>query len=207
MLNSLARAAVSKVTDPIGRGLLRLGLSPDLVTVIGTAGVVGGAIALLGTGHLFAGTMVVTFFVLFDLFDGAMARARGYGTTFGEVLDASCDRIADGAVFGALAYYAFVGLNQPALGAAALIALATGQIVSYIKARSDAVDLRISGGLAERAERNVLGLVGAGLHGLGVPYALAVCLWALAAASLITVVQRLIQVRQAYLDTGTAGGR
>ncbi|AZI57719.1 CDP-alcohol phosphatidyltransferase family protein [Nakamurella antarctica] len=198
MLNGLARDAVSRVTDPVGRGLLKLGLTPDAVTVIGTVGAVVGAIWLFGIGQLFAGTMVVTFFVLFDLFDGAMARARGYGTDFGVVLDASCDRIADGAVFGALAFYSFVYLDQPSVGVAALLSLVTGQVVSYIKARADSVGLTISGALAERAERNVLGLVGAGLQGLGVPHALEICLWILAAASVFTVVQRLLQVRAAY---------
>ena len=77
MLNSLARSSVSKVTDPIGRGLLRAGLSPDLITVIGTIGVVAGSVALLAPGYLFWGCMVVTIFVLADLVDGAMARARG----------------------------------------------------------------------------------------------------------------------------------
>ena len=119
-------------------GLLRAGLSPDLVTVIGTIGVVAGSVALLGTGHLFWGCMVVTVFVLADLVDGAMARARGYGTDFGVVLDASCDRIADGALFGALAFYAFSS-DQRVLGVAALICLVTGQVISYVKARADSV--------------------------------------------------------------------
>ena len=196
MLNSLARASVSKVTDPIGRGLLRFGLTPDIVTIVGTIGVVVGALALLATGHLFWGTMVVTLFVLMDLVDGAMARARGHGTDFGVVLDASCDRIADGAVFGALAFYVF-GQGNTALGVAALLCLVTGQVISYVKARADSVDLPIGGALAERAERNVLGLVGSGLAGLGVPYALDVALWLLAAAGIVTVIQRLVQVRQA----------
>lgn len=194
MLNSLARASVSKVTDPIGRGALKIGLTPDLVTVLGTVGVVGGAIGLLGTGHLFAGTMVVTVFVILDLVDGAMARARGFGTRFGLVLDASCDRIADGAIFGSIAFYCFQR-DQPLLGVLALVVLVAGQVVSYVKARADSVDLRIGGALAERAERNVIGLVGTGLAGLGVPYALEISLWALAAACLFTVVQRLLQVR------------
>lgn len=198
MLNGLARSAVSRVTDPIGRGLLKSGLNPDTVTILGTAGAVIGAIALFGTNHLFIGTMVVTLFVLFDLFDGAMARARGYGTDFGVVLDASCDRIADGAVFGSLAFYAFVYLEQPSVGIAALLSLVTGQVVSYIKARADSVNLPISGALAERAERNVLGLVGSGLQGLGVPHALEICLWILAAASVFTMFQRFIQVKAAY---------
>jgi CDP-diacylglycerol--glycerol-3-phosphate 3-phosphatidyltransferase len=203
MLNALARASVSKVTDPIGRGLLRVGLSPDLVTIVGTAGVVGGSIGLLATGYLFVGTVVVTAFVLFDLLDGAMARARGYGTDFGVVLDASCDRIADGALLASLAFYAFTtgghdGRSE-ALGAATLVALVSAQVVSYVKARADSVELKIGGALAERAERNVIALVAAGLEGLGVPHALAVGLWLLAVVSLVTVVQRLAQVRIAYL--------
>ncbi|GGM14037.1 phosphatidylinositol phosphate synthase [Nakamurella endophytica] len=202
MLNSLARGSVSRVTDPIGRALLRAGLGPDLVTVLGTVGVVVGSVTLLGTGHLFVGTLVVTAFVLFDLFDGAMARARGYGTRFGLVLDASCDRIADGALFGSLAYWAFVGDHNPPLGVACLLVLVAGQVVSYVKARADSVDLRIGGAIAERAERNVLGLVGSGLAGLHVPLAMQVCLWALAAACVVTVVQRLAQVRAAATAAG-----
>jgi CDP-diacylglycerol--glycerol-3-phosphate 3-phosphatidyltransferase len=206
MLNSLARSSVSKVMDPIGRGLLKAGLTPDVVTIIGTIGVVAGSIALLATGHLFAGTMVVSFFVLCDLVDGAMARARGHGTDFGVVLDASCDRIADGALFGALTYYAFT-TDQRLLGIAALICLVSGQVISYVKARADSVELAIGGALAERAERNVLGLVGAGLAGLGVPYALDVALWLLAAAGLVTVVQRLVQVRRAAVKAAAEPGR
>ena len=201
MLNSLARGSVSKVTDPVGRTFFRWGLSPDLVTVIGTVGAVVGAITLLAPGHLFAGTMVVMVFVFFDLFDGAMARARGYGTKFGVVLDASCDRIADGAIFGSVAYYCF-STGQRALGVASLIVLVAAQVVSYVKARADSVNLPIGGALAERAERNVVGLVGTGLAGLGVHHALAICTWALAAACVITVVQRLVQVRNAAIKAG-----
>lgn len=204
MLNTLARATVSKVTEPIGRGLLRLGLTPDGVTVLGTVGVVAGSVGLIATGKLFLGTVVVTLFVIFDLFDGAMARVRGYGTRFGVVLDASCDRIADAALFGAIAYYAFVGLESAALGAAALLALGSGQVVSYVKARADSVELHVKGAIAERAERNVLGLVGTGLSGLGVPYALEILLWLLAAASVVTVIQRLVQVRVAAVQRDRA---
>lgn len=208
MLNSHARSAVSKVADPVGRGLLRIGLSPDVVTLVGTAGVVAGAVVLFPLGQLFAGTVVITAFVLLDLVDGAMARARGYGTDFGVVLDASCDRIADGAVFGAIAYYCFTSGNSPDIGVAALICLVTAQVISYIKARADSVDLRIGGALAERAERNLLGLFGTGLAGLEVPHILAVLLWVLAVASIVTVIQRMLQVRRAYLarPAGDAAG-
>ncbi len=197
MLNALARGSVSKITDPVGRGMLHIGLSPDLVTVIGTLGAVAASIVLFPTGHLFWGTVAVTLFVFFDLFDGAMARARGFGTDFGVVLDASCDRIADGALFGSLAYYCLVVKQDNPLGVACLVILVAGQVISYVKARADSVGLRIGGALAERAERNVLGLVGAGLAGLGLTLALPICLWLLAAACLVTVVQRLVQVRGA----------
>ncbi|MTD16382.1 CDP-alcohol phosphatidyltransferase family protein [Nakamurella sp. YIM 132087] len=202
MLNALARASVSRVTDPIGRGLLRAGLGPDLVTVVGTVGVVAGAVGLLATGHLFVGTLVVTVFVMFDLLDGAMARARGYGTKFGLVLDASCDRIADGAIFGSVAFYCFTQRDDRWLGLACLLILVGGQVVSYVKARADSVELHIGGAIAERAERNVVGLVGTGLAGLGVPLAMPICLWILAAACLATVVQRLVQVRAAAKAAG-----
>lgn len=205
MLNALARASVSKVTEPIGKGLLRLGMTPDGVTVIGTLGVVGGSIGLIATGHLLAGTIVATVFVLFDLFDGAMARVRGFGTAFGVVLDASCDRVADAALFGSIAYYAFAHAHSSALGVAALLALGSGQVVSYIKARADSVGLRIRGAIAERAERNVLGLVGTGVAGLGAPAVLDVLLWVLAIASVVTVAQRLVQVRRAAVQTGAPG--
>lgn len=204
MLNTFARSAVSKVVDPIGRAFLRMGLTPDAVTLIGTAGVVVGALALLALGQLFWGTVVITAFVLFDLVDGAMARARGYGTPFGVVLDATCDRIADGAVFGAIVYWCFTRGAVPEVGIAALVCLVTAQVISYVKARADSVDLPIGGALAERAERNLLALFGTGLAGLGVQHVLAWLLWILAAASVVTVVQRLWQVRQVYLRR-TAG--
>ena len=212
MLNALARGGVSKVTDPIGRGLLKIGLSPDLVTIIGTVGVVAGSLALIAPGELFAGCVVVTVFVFFDLFDGAMARARGYGTKFGLVLDASCDRIADGALFGAVAFYCFTNGHRW-LGVAALIILVAGQVVSYVKARADSVDLKIGGALAERAERNLVGLIGIGFAGLRVPLALDISLWLLAAGCVITMVQRLWQVQaadwaeraEASAEGGTAG--
>ena len=97
------RQAVSRVTDPIGRALLRIGLTPDMMTVLGTVITVVAAIVLFGNGYLFAGAMVCWAFVMLDMVDGAMARARGWSTRFGAVLDSTCDRIADGAIFGALA--------------------------------------------------------------------------------------------------------
>jgi CDP-diacylglycerol--glycerol-3-phosphate 3-phosphatidyltransferase len=194
MLNLFARAPVGRVTDPIGRWLADRGVTPDAVTVVGTAGTVAAALWFLPRGQLFAGAAVMTVFVLFDMLDGAVARARGHGTSFGAVLDSVCDRIADGALFAALAWWCLGVGEQRYLGIAALICLVAGQLVSYVKARAEGAGLRADGGLVERPERLIVALVGTGVHGLGVPYALQVALWLLAVASVWTVGQRIVAV-------------
>jgi CDP-diacylglycerol--glycerol-3-phosphate 3-phosphatidyltransferase len=196
MLNIFARASVSRVTDPVGTWLLRRGVTPNAVTLVGTAGTVLAALWFIPRGQLFAGTVVITFFVLFDLLDGAVARASGAGTRFGAVLDASCDRIADGALFAAVVWWCLAVADDHAGGVAALIALVGAQVISYVKARAEATGLAADGGLVERAERMILALVGTGLTGLGVPYALDVALWVLALLATVTVVQRLLAVHR-----------
>ncbi|GAA1289882.1 phosphatidylinositol phosphate synthase [Saccharothrix xinjiangensis] len=194
MLNIFARASVSRVTDPIGAWLLRRGLTPNAVTVLGTVGSVAASLWFIPRGQLFAGAVLVAVFVLFDLLDGAMARAGGGGTRFGAVLDATCDRVADGALFAAIAWWAF-GAGEHGLAAAVLVSLVGAQVISYVKARAEATGFVAGdGGLAERAERSIIGLVGIGLHGLGVPYILPVALYLLAALIVATVVQRLLAV-------------
>lgn len=197
MLNIFARAPVSRVTDPVGAWLVRIGLTPNAVTLLGTAGAVAAALWLFPAGHLLAGSFAVWGFAMFDLLDGAMARAKGGGTRYGAVLDATCDRLADGALFSALVWYAFVVEGDRALAAAALICLVTAQVISYVKARAEASGLSADGGLVERAERLIATLVGTGLTGMGVPHALDVALWALAVGSVVTVVQRLVAVSRA----------
>ena len=107
------------------------------------------------------------FFVLADMLDGAMARQRGGGTRFGAVLDATCDRISDGAVFCGLLWWAAFGLHSSSLVVATLICLVTSQVISYIKARAEASGLQGGGGLIERPERLVIVL--AGRRALGLP--------------------------------------
>ncbi len=194
----MTRAAYSKMSGPVARGALKMGLTPDSVTIIGTAGSVLAALTLYPAGHLFVGWLVIWFFVLADMLDGAMARERGGGTRFGAVLDATCDRISDGAVFCGLLWWAVFGLNSSSLAVAIMICLVTSQVISYIKARAEASGLDASGGLIERPERLVIALGGAGisdLPGFPMPMALHVAMWLLAVASLITVGQRMHSVR------------
>ncbi len=195
----LSRDGVARVTTPLARALLRAGLTADAVTIVGTAAAVAAAVTLFPTGRLFVGVLVIWFFVMFDLLDGAMARASGGGSRFGAVLDATCDRISDGAVFCGLAWWAAFGLHSRPLVAATLICLVTSQVISYIKARAEASGLRGDGGFIERPERLIIVLVGAALSDLPVyplPWALPAAMWLLAVASVITCAQRLRTVRR-----------
>jgi CDP-diacylglycerol--glycerol-3-phosphate 3-phosphatidyltransferase len=194
MLNILARASVARVTDPIGAWLVRAGLTPNTVTVVGTICTVVAALVFFPLNRLFLGSALVAVFVMFDLLDGAMARTAGKVTRFGTVLDASCDRIADGVLFGAITWWALVVAGDRLAGAAALVCLVCAQVISYIKARADAAGLDGNGGLVERAERFIVALIGTALQGLGVPYAARVALLLLAVLALITVGQRLYSV-------------
>ena len=120
------------------------------------------------------------------------ALLRGGGTRFGATLDATCDRITDGALFAAITWWLiFTYEAHPALIVASFVVLVSSQVISYVKARGEASGFTILGGLIERPERLIIGLVGIGLQGLGVPYAIDVAVWVLAAGSVWTVIQRL----------------
>jgi CDP-diacylglycerol--glycerol-3-phosphate 3-phosphatidyltransferase len=200
MLNLLARASISRFVDPVGSWLVRAGVGPDAITVTGTIGTVASALWFFPRGQLVIGTIAVTVFVLLDVLDGAVARARGSGTPWGTVLDATCDRVADGALFAGLTWWCFVVANNRLLAVAALLCLVSAQVISYIKARAAASGLSADGGMAERAERYIITLVGAGLTGFGVPFALDAALWLLAGLQLVTVTQRMLAVRRSAGD-------
>jgi len=197
VLNIHARAAVSRALVPLGARLARAGVTPDAITVVGTVGAVASAVIFFPRGWFFAGTMLIWAFVMLDIVDGAVARSgAGGGTVFGAVLDSSCDRIADAAVFGSVAWY-YARHGEKWMLLAALLCLLLGSLTSYIRARAEAAGLTATVGIAERAERLIIVLVGTGLTGLPgyhVPYVLAVALWLLVAASTITVGQRFATV-------------
>ena len=191
------RPAINRVASRDAGGLLRAGVTPDAVTLAGTLGVTAGALVFLARGHFLLGTVVVFFSVLTDMLDGVMARERGGTSRFGAWLDSTCDRVADGAVFVALAWWFSGGGDDRLLAAVALFCLVSGAVVSYEKARAEGLGLPCDVGLAERAERLVLALAGTFLVGLGAPdVILTVLLWVLAAATAVTVAQRALEVRR-----------
>ncbi|TDP41440.1 phosphatidylinositol phosphate synthase [Nocardia ignorata] len=202
MLSFFGRQTFAKATAPLGKALVKTGLTPDAMTLIGTAATIVAAVTLFPSGHLFWGTMVIWLFVMFDMLDGAMARARGGGTKYGAVLDATCDRVADGAIFAGLAWWAVHHEHSKQLFVATLIVLVTSQVISYAKARAEASGLSADGGIIERPDRLVIVLVGAGLTGIGghwgigwLTWAVYVAMWVLAVLSTVTVFQRVLAVR------------
>ena len=192
------RAIWASFVSPLARFLVRRGVSPDVVTLIGTAGVCLAALICFPQGWLWQGAVIITFFVFADLVDGQMAKIGGTASRWGAFLDSSLDRLGDAAVFGGILLF-FVSHRESVLWAsAALAALVFGQVTSYVKARAESLGFTAGGGLAARADRIVMILAGALLAGLGVPYVLEGATALLAVASLITVAQRFYQVwRQA----------
>lgn len=193
----------TNVWSPLADLLLRLGVKPDHVTIVGTAGVVFGALFFFPRGELFWGVIFITVFVFSDLMDGYMARKTGQSSKWGAFLDSTLDRFGDAAIFSGLAIY-YAGVHAEAdLGSVktyfylSLACLVLGSITSYARARAESLGMQAKGGIAERADRLVSILVMTGLNGLfGLPFLTEITLWALAIASAITVVQRMLIVHR-----------
>lgn len=180
---------------PLARLLIRLGVSPDVVTVAGTLGVVVAALVCFPQGWFWQGTVIVTVFVISDMLDGLMAKITGSASSWGAFLDSTSDRLGDAAVFGGILLY-FAYQDSTFWAGIALAALVFGQWTSYVKARAESLGFTCNGGLAARADRLVIILAGALLAGFGVPYVLQIAVAALALAAMITVFQRIDQVRR-----------
>jgi len=192
---------------PVSHLLIRMGVSPDTVTLVGTAGVVAGALVFFPRGELLIGVVVITLFVFSDLIDGYMARTMGVSSKWGAFLDSTLDRLGDAAVFGGLAIWFFQGGDDRLLGYVAMWAMVMGSVTSYTRARAESLGMTAKGGIAERSDRLVSVLVMAGLSDIfDLPILLTLTLWALAVASTITVVQRMLMVRkQALADPQLPG--
>ncbi len=180
--------------SPIGRGLGRTGLSPNAVTLVGMLLQVAVA-ALIVDGRLAAAGVAGGVSALFDGFDGALARAQGTATRFGALLDSTTDRLTEALYLAPVAWLYGVSpdvveRDQPWVAAVAVAALVFSFLVSYVKARAEGLGFACKVGIAERAERIIIIVLGL-LFDL-VPVAICV----LAAASAVTFVQRLMHVRK-----------
>lgn len=194
------------VWKPLAHLLIRLGVTPNLVTFVGTLGVSAGALVFFPRGELLIGVLVITAFVFSDLMDGYMARLTGKTSKFGSFWDSTLDRIGDGAIFGALALY-FAGPGDSYLYlCVTLYCLVMGGVTSYARAKAESLGLAAKGGIAERADRLVAILVMTGFADIfDLPILMYVTLWALALANTVTVLQRVQMVhRQVAAELASA---
>ena len=193
--NPAARKVAAVIIDPPAKLLVRMKVSPDAVTLTGTIGGSLSMLILIPKGEFIWAFLLGVFFGMSDLLDGTMARMTGKSGPWGNFLDATLDRITDGAVFAALVLWGMSQDNYWIVGGA-LLALVSGQVVSYAKARAEAVGATANVGIAERAERLILTGIAVLLTGIGVPYVLAIALWIIGIAGVVTVLQRMIEVRR-----------
>jgi phosphatidylinositol phosphate synthase len=193
------KSSRSRPVRGTARLLLRLGLSPNAVTVAGTVGVVVAAVGFAARGRILEATIIGAISVFFDLVDGEMARIGGRETRFGALLDPVCDRIADGTLFCSVAYW-LLTTGQLRAGIAALLCVALGSTVSFARARAEALGLIGETGIAHRFVRLRLAGIGGVLGALGVPYGVEAVLWLIAVLSAITVYQRVRFAHRQIID-------
>ena len=196
MLQRSLRDPVARKIEPFVRFLVSIGITANIISTLGGIGSTIAALYFFSNGEFFVGVIVVAFFVLFDLFDGAVARASQSGESkWGALLDSTLDRISDAAIFiGGLLFFL---KTSDSLTVIFLIAATASFLVSYIKARAEYLRIECDGGIAERSERLIIVLVAYGLHGLGLGYAMAIGMWLVAILSIVTVLQRMMIVYKA----------
>ena len=191
MLANRFKAPVTAVITPLCRGALRIGITANALTVVGAIGSVISSLYFFSRGDFFIGTLVVSFFALSDLFDGTMARLSPQGSTsWGALIDSTLDRATDAAICAGILMF-FYREGNSFTTYLALFALITGSLIPYIRAKAESLGIECSVGIAERAERLILLLVGTGLFGLGVTVAIDVSLVILSIVGTITIIQRL----------------
>ena len=194
MIQNRFKAPVTALITPSCRFLLRIGITANWLTFIGAFGSSISALYFFSKGDFFLGTILVSLFALSDLFDGTMARLSEQGTTkWGALIDSTLDRVTDAAIYAGVISYA-ISIDNRNLALLALLALITGALIPYIRAKAESLGIACSVGIAERAERLIIILTATGLYGLGVNIALAGGLLLINILGLITIVQRLLVV-------------
>jgi len=194
MIQNRFKAPVTALITPSCRFLLRIGITANWLTFIGAIGSSISALYFFSRGDFFLGTILVSLFALSDLFDGTMARLSEQGTTkWGALIDSTLDRVTDAAIYAGVISYA-ISSDNTNLALLALLALITGALIPYIRAKAESLGIECSVGIAERAERLIIILTATGLYGLGVNIALAGGLLLVNILGLITIVQRLLVV-------------
>jgi phosphatidylglycerophosphate synthase len=188
-LTDMMRFVTARLTTTIGRQLYQWGIHPDLITFLGVV-IIAVAAYVIGQGDFFWGAIILIVGMPFDAVDGAVARAMQRKDKFGALWDSTLDRYADGFIFMGLAYY-YSGTGEQTNVALSILAMIGTQLVSYVRARAEGLNMSCKVGLFTRMERVAVILIML-LFGW-----IRVGLWILTIGTHITVLQRIWHVRRA----------
>lgn len=194
--NDKARAVAAHVVVPLARFLLNRGISANQVTVFTAFVSTLIVISTWSQGRFLLGLLLGAPFVFGDLLDGTMARIQDNVSQFGSFLDSVLDRFTDAAIFGSLAFY-FASNAATFEAGLAIYALTSALLISYIRAKADAVRVDCKVGIMERTERIGVISLGALLAGFGWEIGLTIALVILAILNSVTFLQRISTVRKA----------
>jgi CDP-diacylglycerol---glycerol-3-phosphate 3-phosphatidyltransferase len=191
MFDGRWRQAVDRSTSPVGRRLVKMGITADVLTASGLLFAVATALAV-GSGHLLLGVPLLALAGFHDLLDGPVAKAAGTTSVRGAFFDSVIDRVADTVIMGGVGWY-LVRVHEGELALLPLAVLGVTSLVSYQRAKAEALGLSAAkGGLMERAERMILLGVGFLASWLLVPV-----LWVLLGLISVTAVGRFVRVWKA----------
>ncbi len=191
-LQAFRKSLAKYVTAPVTAFFARTPVTPNALTVVSFVITLVAAV-LIAQRHFIGGGLVVTFGSVFDMFDGALARATNRVTKFGAALDSTLDRLSEGVIFLALMWY-FSQKGSPAGVALAGLASISSFLVSYVRARAEGLGVECQVGIFTRSERIIVLVLGLLLSGFR--YAIPAALLVITALSAITVGQRLYQIWQ-----------
>jgi CDP-diacylglycerol--glycerol-3-phosphate 3-phosphatidyltransferase len=182
-------------------GLARTRVTPNALTTVGVSLCLAAAVLVYFEYHdkllfYWLGAFVFVVGSILDILDGALARAGGKTTPFGSFLDSTTDRVGEGAMLGAIALIFARHGNEVALGAT-IAAIAGSFLVSYTRAKAEALGLRGDVGLGSRAERVVAITAGLVLAPWGL---LQWAIYLLTATAWLTVLQRILFVRKQLVE-------
>ena len=192
MLDGNLRTAVDRALIPIGRVLQRIGITADVVTVIGIA-MSGAAAVAIGRGNLLLGFILLILTGIPDALDGAVAKAAGTSSKRGALFDSVSDRLTDALLFGGLTWH-YASTRPGHLMMLPVAVMASAQIISYQRAKAEILGYEAKGGVMERAERFIVLALGLLLSVIIGDDALLVVLWIMLALTLVTAIQRFIKV-------------
>ena len=205
MLSRTGRPLAQVLFGPIARACVKAHISADVITITGTIAGVIAALTLLPFDHLTAGALVIAALVIFDNLDGQIARLTGTASKWGAFLDSTLDRISDGAIFSGLLVWAYLWADpryQAWILIGGLGALVSGSVVPYARARAEGLGWTTAIGIAERADRLFVVLLGTLLVGMELgDWIMIVTMWFLFITAFITVIQRMLYVRKQFLTT------